>query len=73
MTQPNVQVEAQLTKIKTMADRSVRIEFTTGEIASGDVAKFYDLLNQVGSMAFLVHAPSQDFNPPQNGIANGNS
>jgi len=59
MSQPDVQVEAQLTKIKTLADRSVRIEFTTGEIHPDQIGKFYELLQQVGSVAFLVHKPSR--------------
>lgn len=59
--QPDVQVEAQLTKMQTMADGSARLVFTTQEIRPEDFAKFYELLNQAGSVAFLVH--KQSFQP----------
>lgn len=63
LKQPDFQVEAQLTKLSTMADGSVRLEFTTQEVRPEDFAKFYELRNLVGSIAFLVHKPSIVNNP----------
>ena len=44
--------------MQTMADGSARLVFTTQEIRPEDLAKFYELLNQAGSVAFLTHKSS---------------